>query len=219
MAVKIMSILLIFFIFVIVNRPEADNVKSTKNTANQGTVMKIDENRAGVQKGIEPARKPATSLKKLKPRFQSTMSHPVANHEMIPGSRTEQRVNFLMALEQKKKLHLLDSLQKVIYSHEFFKDLWRDKFLRSAEANDTRSADSNFRRTAPNRYLNPDREKYFEEGEIQSTLKLLQSRREEIFNEIFVGFRFSFGAKNTRMLPEMKISPSFEKGAGFIIAF
>ena len=159
------------------------------------------------------------SLKKLNAGFQPAIAYSVANHGPITGSRTKLRVNFLRVLEQKKKLHLSDSLHKVIYSYEFFRDPCRDRFLRFRATDDTHSPDSTFDRTAPNRYLDPYGEKYFEEGKIQSTLKLLQSKREEIFNEIFVGFRFSFGAKNTHMLPEMRISPSFEKGAGLIIAF
>ncbi|MGA2515402.1 MAG: hypothetical protein ABSG44_02505 [Thermodesulfobacteriota bacterium] len=168
---------------------------------------------------MEPAEEPATSLKKLNAGFQPAIAYSVANHGPITGSRTKLRVNFLRVLEQKKKLHLSDSLHKVIYSYEFFRDPCRDRFLRFRATDDTHSPDSTFDRTAPNRYLDPYGEKYFEEGKIQSTLKLLQSKREEIFNEIFVGFRFSFGAKNTHMLPEMRISPSFEKGAGLIIAF
>ena len=219
MTYKIISILLTFFIFVIVNQAGADDVKSTKNTANQDTIIKMDGNRAGLQKKMKPAEEPATSLKKLNAGFQSVIAYSVANHGPITSSRTKLRVNFLRVLEQKKKLHLSDSLHKVIYSYEFFQDPWRDRFLRFRATDDTHSPDSTFDRTAPNRYLDPYGEKYFEEGKIQSTLKLLQSKREEIFNEIFVGFRFSFGAKNTHTPPEMRISPSFEKGAGFIIAF
>jgi hypothetical protein len=219
MTVKIISILLTFFIFVIVNQAGADDVKSKKNTANQDTTIKMDDNRVSVQKRMEPAKESATSLKKLKAGFQSTISYPATNHGTITGSRTKLRVNFLKVLEEKKKLHLSDSLHRVISSYEFFQHPWRDTLLSSRETNETNSPDSNFGHAAPNRYLNPDGEKYFEEGKIQSTLKLLQSKREEIFNEIFLGFRFSFGAKNTHMLPEVKISPSFEKGAGFIIAF
>jgi len=220
MTPKIISILLTFFIFVIVNQAAADDdVKSMKNTANQDTIMKMDESRAGVLKRMEPAKEPATSLKKLKARFQSTISYSVTNHGTITGSRAKLRVNFLKVLEEEKKLHLSDSLHRVISSYEFFQHPWRDRFLSSRETNETNSPDSNFGQSVPKLYLNPEGEKYFEEGKIQSTLKLLQSKREEIFNEIFMGFRFSFGQKNTHMLPEVKISPSFEKGVGFIIAF
>ncbi len=210
-----MSILLTFFIFVIVNQAGANDVKSMKNTANQDTTIKMDENRVGALKRTEPAEGPATFPKKLKARFQSTVSLPDPNHGTTTGSRTKLPFNFLRVLDQKEKLHLSNSLHKVIYSYEFFQGPQRERFLRSPETNDT----NNFSPAAPNRFLNPDGEKYFGEGKIQSTLKLLQSKREEIFNEIFVGFRFSLGARNTHMLPEMRIAPSFERGSGFIIAF
>ena len=210
-----MSILLTFFIFVVVNQAGADDVKSMENTTNQDTAIKMDENRVGVQKKMESTEESVTSLKKLNPRLQSTTSYSGPNRGTTTGSRTKLRLNFLKLLEQKKKLYLSDSLHKAIYSYEFFQDPWRDRFLRSPETNGT----NNFGPAAPNRYLNSDGEKYLEEGKIQSTLKLLQLKKEEVFNEIFVGFRFSFGAKNTHTFPEMRISPSFEKGAGLIIAF
>ena len=143
---KIISILLTFFIFVIVNQAGANDVKSTKNTANQDTIIKMDGNRAGLQKKMEPAEEPATSLKKLKPGFQSAIAYSVANHGPITGSRTKLRVNFLRVLEQKKRLHLSDSLHKVIYSYEFFQDPRRDRSLRFRATDDTHSPDSTFDR-------------------------------------------------------------------------
>jgi len=219
MTAKIMSILLTFFIFVIVDQAWAHDVKSMENTTNQHTLMKMNESRVSLLKRTGSVEEPVTSQKKLKPGFQSAIAYSVATHGPITGSRTKLRFNFLRALEQKRKLHLSESLHKVIYSFEFFQDPRRDRSLHFRATDDTHSPDSTFNRTAPNRYLDPYGEKYFEDGKIQSTLKLLQSKREEIFNEIFVGFRFSFGAKNTHTPPEMRISPSFEKGAGFIIAF
>ena len=215
---KIMSILLTFFIFVIVNQASADDVKSKENTANQGTIMKISESRVGLLKKTEPVEDSANQ-KKLKPRFQSTISYSDTNHGVITRSRTKLRFNFLKVLEQKRKLLLLESLDKMIYSFESFQDPWRFGFSLSKEINGTNSTHLNSGQVAPNRYLNPNPEKYLEEGKIQSTLRLLQLKREEMFNEIFVGFRFSFGAKKPNTLPEMTISPSLEKGAGLVIAF
>jgi hypothetical protein len=219
MTVKIISILLTFFIFVMVNQAGAGDVKSMKNTPNQGTTMKMDDNRVSVLRRTEPTKESATSLKELNARFQSAISYSATNHGTIIGSSTKLRVNFLKVLKEKKKLQWTDSLHRVISSYEFFQHPWRDRFLSSRETNETNSPDSNFGQSVPKLYLNPEGDKYFEEGKIQSTLKLLQSKREEMFNEVFVGFRFSFGQKNTHSLPEVKISPSFEKGAGFTIAF
>jgi hypothetical protein len=127
--------------------------------------------------------------------------------------------NFLKALEERRKLRSTDSLNKVIYSFESFQDPWKDKFPTSREITQTNSPNSNFGQTTLKLYPNPDGDKYFEEGKIRSTLRLLQSKREEIFNEIFMGFRFSFGPKITPMAVEMNISPFPEKGPGLIIAF
>lgn len=218
MDVKIISILLTFFIFVTVSGAGADNVKSMKNTANQETMMKIDENKVAVQKRKEPAREPGKPLKKLKARLQSTASYSVTNCGANMGT-TMLGANFLKALEERKKLRLTDSLHKVIYSFESFQDPWKDKFLSSREITQTDSPSSNFGQPILKPYLNPNGDKYFGEGNIRSTLKLLQFRREEIFNEIFMGFRFSFGPKSTPMLVEMNISPFPEKGPGFIITF
>ncbi|HXX35859.1 MAG TPA: hypothetical protein VEM15_15420 [Thermodesulfobacteriota bacterium] len=219
MATKIMSILLTFFIFVIVSQAGANDVKSRENTTNRDPTIRKDENRIGLLKRTEPVEERAASQKKLKARFQSTISYSDPNPGTTTGSRTKLRFDLLRVQKQKKQFHLSESLQKVIYSFEFFEDPWRDRFLRSRETNSTNSLDSNFGQVSLNRYLNPEPEKYFDEGKTQSTLKLLQSKREEIFKEVFVGFRFSFGAENTHALPEMRISPSFERGAGFIIAF
>jgi hypothetical protein len=197
MTIKKISILLTFFIFVTVSGTGADNVKSMKNTANQEPIMKIDENKGAVQKRKEPARAPGTPLKKLKPR--------------LPGA------DFLKALEEAKKFPLRDSLHKVIYSYEFFQDIWKDRFLSSREINRTKSSNSDFGQSIPNLY--PDGDNYFREGKILPTFRLLQSKKEEPFREIFMGFRLSFDPKSARMLVEMNISPSYEKGPGVIIPF
>jgi hypothetical protein len=191
MTVKIISILLTFFILVMVNQAGAEGVKSMKNTANQETIIKMDDNRVHVLKRAEPAKERGAKL----------------------------RVNFLKASKEKKKFQWTDSVHKVISSYELFQDPWRDRSLRTRETNETNPPDSSPGRFVPKLHLSPGGDEYFEQGKIQSALKLLQSKREEIFDEIFVGFRFSFGSKNTHMLPEIRISPSLEKGSGFTIAF
>jgi len=190
MTTKIISILLTFFIFVIVNQAGADGVKPMKNKAAQETIIKMDNDGVHVLKPMESTKERSAKL----------------------------RVNFLKVLKEKKKPQWADSLHKVISSYEFFQTPWRDRFLSARETNQTSLPDSNLGQLAPKRYLSPDADEYFEQGKIQSALKLLQSKREEIFDKIFVGFRFSFGSKNTHTLPEIRISPSFEKGSGFTIA-
>ncbi len=199
MTIKKISILLTFFIFVTVSGAGADNVKSMKNTANQETIMKIDENKGVIQERTKPAKKTVKSLKKLK------------------RDSTKLGVNFLKALEEVKKFQLTDSLHNVIYSYEFFQDAWKDRFLSSRKINETKSSNSEGGQSISKPYLNGD--KYFGEGNILPIFKLLQSKREEAFKEIFMGFRLSFDPKSTHMFVEMNISPCPEKGPGVIIAF
>ena len=213
MTIKKISILLTFFIFVMVIQVGADDVKSVKYTPNRDMITKMDENTGVIQKRMEPVKKPARSTKKTKAGSQSVM---LFDHGGIPES-TKLGVNFLKALEEVKKLPLRDSLHKVIYSYEFFQDIWKDKFLSSREINRTKSSNSDFGQSIPN--LHPDGDNYFREGKILPTFRLLQSKREETFREIFMGFRLSFDPKSANMLVEMNISPSYEKGPGVIIPF
>jgi hypothetical protein len=128
-------------------------------------------------------------------------------------------VNFLRTLEEMKKLRLRDSLHEVIFSYEFFQDPWKGGLLSSGQTPNTVSSTPDLAQPVLRLYFNPNADRYFEEGKIRSIFKLLQFRREEIFSEIFMGFRFSFGSKSTPMLVEMNISPFPDKGSGFIIAF
>ena len=191
--------MLTFFIFVTVSGAGADNVKSMKNAANQQTIIKMDENKGVIQERTEPPKKPVRSLKKLK--LDSAK----------PG------VNFLKALEEVKKFQLTDSLHNVIYSYEFFQDAWKDRFLSSLKINETKSSNAAGGQSISKPHLTGD--KYFGEGNILPTFKLLQSKREEVFKEIFMGFRLSFDPKSTHMFVEINISPYPEKGPGVIIAF
>jgi len=219
MTIKIISILLTFFIFVVVNQAGVDDVKSMKNTAIRETVIKTDGNGVSVQKRLESIKEPGAPLKKPKARLPSTISYSGTNHGTVTRSNTKPRVNFLKVLKETTKLQWTDSLHKAVSSYDFFQDPWRDRLLRSREVNKPHSSDSNFGQSVPNGSPDPDGDKYFEQGKIQSALKLLQSKREEIFDEVFVELRFSLDSKHTHMLPEIRIYPSFEKRAGFTIAF
>ena len=208
--------MLTFFIFVIVRPARAGDVKSTENTLNQETTIEVDENRFVLQKSMAPARPPVNSFKKLVARSQPTDSYSPTDYGAIMGAAIL-RVNFLRTMEETKKLRPTDSLHKVICSYEFSHDAWKDRVLSPREINETDS--SNVSQPILRLYQNPNGDHYVEEGKVRSTLKLLQLKREEILNEIFMGLRFSFGAKSKSMLVEMNISPSPEKGPGLTIGF
>jgi hypothetical protein len=210
---KKISILLTFFIFVIVIQVEANEVKSVKYTANRVTTIKMDENTGGIQGKIVPAKEHARSTKKLKAGLQSGM---LFDYRGTPES-TKVSVNFLKALTEVKKFPLGDSLYKVIHSYYFFQDIWRDRSLSSGEVNGAKSSNSGSRQSISNPH--PMGDYYFGEGRIPPTFKLLQSKKEETFKEVFMGFRLSFDPKSAHMLVEMNISPSSEKGPGVIIPF
>jgi hypothetical protein len=213
MTIKKFSILSTFVIFVMVIQTRADDVKSVKYTPNRETITKMDKNKGVLQKRIESAKKPVKSLKKHIVGFQSAILY---DYEAILDSN-KLNVNFLKSLEEEKKLQLTDFLHKVIYSYKFFQDTWKDGYLSSRKINESKSSSLDFGQSISKPY--PIGDKYFGEVNILSTFRLLQSKREEAFREIFMGFRLSFDPKTTRMLVEMNISPSSDKGPGVIIPF
>jgi len=218
MRIEIISIFVTFFIFVTVAPAAADDVKSMKDTRNQETTIKVHGNGIIFQKSKTPTGQPMRSLKQLNAGLQPTHSYLATDYGAIMGTAIL-CVNFLQTMEGTKKLHPTDSLHQVIYSYAFFRDPWKDRLLKSGESNGTDSSNSNLGQPILRLYQNPNVDKYFEEGKIGSTLKLLQWKREEIFNEIFMGLRLSFGLKSKPMLVELNISPFPEKGPGLLIAF
>jgi hypothetical protein len=196
MVLKKVAILLTLFIFGMIARAWCDPVKSINGAAVQLTTMKIDENRAVLQKKKEPVNGSAEWSKKSQARLRD--------------------VNFLRTLEEKKKSQWVESSDKVIYSREFSENVWRNRLSGSIHARETKTSGSDPGQPALKPY--PDGNGSFEEGKILTTLRLLQSR-EETFKEIFMGFRFSFDLTNGHVLLEMNVSSSTEKGSGFMIRF
>jgi hypothetical protein len=213
MTIKKIAILLTFFIFVIVAQVEADAAKSVKNTPNRDTTIKMNENTGTKQKRTEPVKESARSVKKTKAGFQTFIL--IDQAKISEGTKTG--VNFLKTLEEAKKFPLRDSLHKATYSYQFFQNVWKDRFLSSLEINGRNHSNSGSSQPISKAYSNGD--DYFVGGKILPTFRLLQSKGDEPFKEIFMGFRFSFDPVSTHMLVEMNISPSSEKGPGVIIPF
>lgn len=213
MTITKISILLTLFIFGIAIHVRSDPVKSTNKGAIEETIMKVDENKASPQKKMKLGKDPIKSLKKSRAKFQSGNSF-TDNGAIINSIKVD--VNFLKALEEEKKSRLTESLDKVICSYGVSQDTWRTKFLAFGEVTDTKSSNSDFRRSILKSY--PNGNEYFEEAR-KATFKLLQSKREETFKEISMGFRFSFNPMRGHMFLEMNVAPSPEKGPGIIIPF
>jgi hypothetical protein len=193
MALKKVSILLILSIFGVTVRAWCDPVKSIHGTAIQLMTVKLDENKAPV---LKTAKGSPEWLKKDQARPRD--------------------LNLLNPFEGKKKLSLMESLNKIIHSRELPENGWRNKFSNSLHAAETRSPRSDSEQSPLKAY--PDENGLFEQAKTFTKLKLLQSR-EEIFKEIFMGVCFSFDLTNGHMLLEMNVTPSPEKRSGFSIRF
>jgi hypothetical protein len=214
MIIKKVTILLILVIFGSIPPVWADAVKSMNDAANQERMVKMDENKVVIQKKAGSAEEPDKSLKKPKVKFQSDI--PYSDYGAMVGS-TEPGVDFLSILGEKKKPKLTDSLDKVIYSFEFFRNAWKDRILSFLEVPKTNSSNSDFAQS--HLKPNPDVDKYFEEERTPVAFRLLQPKREEIFKEISMGFRFSFNPLSGHLFLEMNATPSSEKRSGLVIPF
>jgi hypothetical protein len=196
MALKKVSILLTLFIFGIIVRAWCDPVKSTNGAAIQLTTMKMDENKAVVQKKTESAKESTEWLKKFQAKLRD--------------------VNFLRSLEEKKGWQWVEPLGEAIYSRESIENAWRNKFSGPLQLRRTKSSSAELGQSILKPY--PDENGYFEQGKNLTLLRHLHSR-EEIFKEIFMGFRFSLDLTSGHVLLEMNVTPSSEKRSGLLIRF
>src|SRR4030042_6779004 len=122
MIIKTTAILLFLFIFGITTQVYANSVKSTKNTVNQETIMKIDENKVALQKKATDSKKSIKSLKIKKDK--APLSIPYSEDgEIIVSSQFD--VNFSKTLEENKRFPFVHSVNKVIYSYGFSQNAWR----------------------------------------------------------------------------------------------
>lgn len=211
---KTAAILLFLFIFGITAQGYTDSVKSKKNTVNQDTTMKIDGNKVILQKKTVGSKESTKLLERKKAKSQSSIPYSDVE-EIIVNSQFD--VNFVKTLEEKKKTSFTDYLDKVIYFYGIPQNAWGEKFLNVKGVTEAKSSNPNGNLFYLGSY--PPGNRYFEERRILETFKLLQLKREEISKEIVVGFRFSFNPVSGHMFLEMNVTPSFEKGSGFIIPF
>ncbi|MGZ3513863.1 MAG: hypothetical protein ACXU93_07945 [Thermodesulfobacteriota bacterium] len=207
------SILSTLFIFAMVTHAWSDPDKSVKNEANRITAMKLDENRSAVQKRKNPALKPAKSIKKGNSKSQSALRQ--AEEEAgIRGTKRE--VDFLKVVEEKRKARWIH-FDQVLYSPEFPRGVCNNDFLNSRGAPATKSSNADISQSTSQPF--PVVSNYFEGGTKLEILRHLESRKEEIFREIFMGLRFSFTPTSRHVILELNVTPSSEKGSGLIIPF
>jgi hypothetical protein len=208
------SILLILFIFGISIQVWADSVKSINHASNPINTIKMDENNGYVQRKMESGKEPLNITKKQGTGIQ--LVPPYSNDGAITIS-SEPNVNFLITLEQRKKLRWIDSLNLMISTFEFSQADREEKFLNYRKVSGIKSYDQEFGISSMN--PSPNGNIHFEEEGKLTTLKHLQSKRDEIFNEIFMGFRFSLKPMSRFIFLEINITPSPEKGPGVMIPF
>jgi hypothetical protein len=213
LSVKVVSLSLLL-IFGIITAMRAEPIKSINNGLNRETTRKMEENGIALRKKAKPAKDSDESLKKLKAKFQSGPSY--TDDEGLRSSKIFD-VNLLKVAEEKKKNLLPDSLDKLIYVDKVSQEGGIEKYLTFQEVNKANFSNSDFGQFVPRPRQNGT--KYFGEEKTLATLKLLQSKREEIFSEIFFGFRFSFYPMSRHIFLETNVTPSSEKGPNIMIPF
>jgi hypothetical protein len=177
------------------------------NTANPLRTTKMDENKTIVQTKSK-------SPKKSKVRSQPAL--PYSDFGAMMGD-TKQEVNFLRATKEKKNPPLTDFLDKMIFSYDFAQNAWMGhfpSFMGVAEARPSNSGASQSHLSSQS----PGNQ-YFDEGRILPTLRLLQPRKDELFKEISMGFRFSFNPLSGHVFLDMNATPSPEARTGIMIPF
>jgi len=174
--------------------------------------MKIGENEVPIQKKKKSAKEPMKASKKRKAGFPPVM--PYSDYGAIMGT-AKMEVNFLKASEEKKRSPLTECLDKIVFSYDIVHSAWKDKiFMGVAEA---KSSNPDIRQPGLGSY--PPGNHSFKERKILETFKHLQSKREELFKEIFMGFRFSFNPGSGHIFFEINVTPPSETGTGIIIPF
>jgi hypothetical protein len=215
MDTKRVSILFSLFIFGFATHAWPDSIKSMNNTINPLTITKMDENKGLVQKRIQSAKKTAKPLQKSKARSQPDL--PCSDYGVMMRN-TKLDVNFLEALEQKRgSLLLTENLHKVICPYDFVQNVWKDRpsyFVGAAEA-----TSSNPQNSQSHLGSYPPENRYFEERRVSAPFKHFQSKKEDLFRQISMGFHFSFTPLSRHMFLDLNAAPSLETGTGIFIPF
>jgi hypothetical protein len=215
-AILSLEIVILSFLFIsgIISQAWADSVKPIDNGANQDTMMKMDVNASLLQKKKGPAKEPIRQSTNRNSRSYKGISY--SDYGAIIGD-TKLKLNFLKAVEEKKGSPLRECLHNIIPSYCYIENVWKDRssyFVGTAEA---RSSNPEYSHSHLGSYSPGNR--YVEERTASATLKLLQPKKEELFREIFMGFRFSFAPLTGHIFLDLSATPSPETGTGIPIPF
>ena len=215
-AILSLEIVILSFLFIsgITSQAWADSVKPIDNGANQDTMMKIDVNASLLQKKKGSAKESIRQSKNRNIRFYKGISY--SDYGAIICD-TKLNLNFLKAVEEKKRVPMTECLHKIISSYGFVETGWKDRSSYFVGAAEARSSNPEYSHSHLGSY--PPGNRYVEERTAPATLKLLQPKKEELFREIFMGFRFSFAPLSGHMFLDLSATPSPETGTGFLIPF
>ncbi len=203
-AMKI-SILSVLFIFAIAGHAWSGPDKSMKNAANSVTTVKINKNKGLLQKKVKPASKPVKSPKKSNTKPQSAPCCP--DVEPIPEI-AKKDVDFLKAIQERKETRWI-GLYPTIYSSEFLPAGLTPAVFISREVPAGKTSSKPF----------PVGSRYFEGGMKLETLRRLESRKEELLREIFMGLRFSFTPASRQMVLQMNVATPSEEVPSLTVPF
>ncbi len=205
MTVKRISILLILSFFETTTYVWGAPEKLVNNAANGVTAMKMHENKGVLQEKGKPASKPIKSSEKRKTKSRSALSRQ-DDRPITEGIKKD--VDFRKAVEEKKRTRWI-ALDQSISSSEHLPRNLHCEVLSSRESPASDSSSKPF----------PGVRQYLEAGTKLETLWRLESRKEEVLKEIFMGLRFSFPPVTRHVVLEMNVAPHSEKAHGLIIPF
>jgi hypothetical protein len=152
---------------------------------------------------------------------QSIQTEPPA-HQSFNDHQAGVSPNTLKSAELKKNSIPIiesfnESLNQIKISLEIFQDFWKYQYAYLPSFVKSKSSNIEFGKfilkTLPN-----DRN-YSEEKKTQDILKLLQTKHENNFKEIFLGLRFSLETSSGQIDLEMSVTPSFDNHQGLAISF
>lgn len=211
--IKKVSILLILFIYGFIAPGWADEVKPIHNRTNQEIRIKVDGNKRTLREKKGPAK--TTTQLSGKNQNRSLTDIPYIDYG-ARVRRTTLKINFVKAVEDRKRIPLTECMDSVIFSYDFAQHVWKDKlfnFMGTAEAHLSKPESSPSILGSPSTI-----NKYFDEGRVLDKFKPFKSKREEIFKAIFMEFRLTYNPVSQRVLLKMNVTPS-EDEPGFIIPF
>ncbi len=208
------SILSFLFIFAVAPCARGDSDKSINDGTHRISTMKMNGNRGTVQKKKSPKLSPAKPLKKGSSKSGSALG---ALEEKSVAAAIQRDMDFLKRVEEKKKSEWIHP-DHILESPEFSQAISAQEFFNGRGVRVIPFPNTGFDDPIPKSVLTGG--KYLGAATKLEALKHLESRKEELLREIFMGLRFSFIPTGRHMVLEMNVNTPFsENGPGLMIPF